>query len=60
MVVWLIGFATCCLAGLPLMLSEGWSMGDLRRMVREQERASEAALLENAEQQAAHSEESPR
>jgi glycosyltransferase 2 family protein len=60
MVVWLIGFATCCLAGVPLMLSEGWSMGDLRRMVREQERESEAALLESAEQHAAHSEESPR
>jgi glycosyltransferase 2 family protein len=60
MVVWLIAFATCCLAGVPLMLSEGWSMGDLRRMVQEQERASEAALLEGAEQRAAHSEESPR
>jgi glycosyltransferase 2 family protein len=52
-VVWLISFASVCLAGIPLMLSEGWSMGDLRRMVQEQERASEAVLLENAEQQQA-------
>jgi uncharacterized protein (TIRG00374 family) len=59
-VVWLISFASCCLAGVPLMLREGWSMEDLRRMVREQERASEAVLLEDAERQAAHSEERPR
>jgi len=44
MVVWLIAFASCCIVGVPLMLSEGWSMADLRRMVEEQERASEAAL----------------
>jgi hypothetical protein len=60
MVVWLISFASVCLAGVPLMLSEGWSMGDLRRMVQEQERASEAALLEDAERQATRPEESSR
>ena len=59
-VVWLISFASVCLAGIPLMLSEGWSMGDLRRMVQEQERASEAVLLEHAEQQATRPEESSR
>jgi hypothetical protein len=60
MAVWLISFASVCLAGIPLMLSEGWSMGDLRRMVLEQERASEAALLEEAEQQAARPKASSR
>jgi hypothetical protein len=60
MTVWLISFASVCLAGIPLMLSEGWSMGDLRRMVQEQERASEAALLEDAEQQAARPKASSR
>jgi glycosyltransferase 2 family protein len=48
-VVWLIGFATCCLVGLPLLFREGWSMGDLRRMAKEEERAGEAALLAEAE-----------
>ena len=60
MAVWLISFATVCFAGIPLMLSEGWSMGDLRRMVKEQERASEAVLLEEAEEKAQHPEESSR
>jgi glycosyltransferase 2 family protein len=49
-VVWLIGFAGCCLVGLPLLFREGWSMGELRRMAEAEERAGEAALLEEAEQ----------
>jgi glycosyltransferase 2 family protein len=48
-VVWLIGFASCCPVGLPLLFREGWSMGDLRRMAKEEERAGEAALLAEAE-----------
>lgn len=48
-VVWLIGFAGCCLVGLPLLFREGWSMGDLRRMAKEEGRAGEAALLAEAE-----------
>jgi glycosyltransferase 2 family protein len=48
-VVWLIGFASCCLVGLPLLFREGWSMGELRRMAEAEERAGEAALLEEAE-----------
>jgi glycosyltransferase 2 family protein len=48
-VVWLIGFAGCCVVGLPLLFREGWSMGDLRRMAKEEERAGEAALLAEAE-----------
>ena len=60
MVVWLISFASCCVAGIPLMLSEGWSMGDLRRMVHEQERASEVVLFEGADQAADRPEESSR
>lgn len=47
--IWLIGFAACCIAGLPLLLREGWSMGDLRRMAREEEKAGEAELLREAE-----------
>jgi glycosyltransferase 2 family protein len=48
-VVWLIGFASCCVVGLPLLFREGWSMGELRRMAEAEERAGEAALLEEAE-----------
>ncbi len=58
-VLWLITFASCCLVGLPLMFREGWSMGDLRRMVREQERAGEAELLDHAEHQPSRSKERP-
>jgi hypothetical protein len=48
-VLWLISFAGCCLAGLPLLLREGWSMGELRQMARAEEQAGEAALLAEAE-----------
>lgn len=36
MVLWLVTFAACSLAGVPLLLKEGLSLGELRRM-REQE-----------------------
>jgi len=49
-VLWLLGFAGCCIVGLPLLFKEGWSMGELRRIVRESEQAGEAALLAEAEQ----------
>ncbi|MGH9683047.1 MAG: lysylphosphatidylglycerol synthase transmembrane domain-containing protein [Candidatus Acidiferrales bacterium] len=40
-VLWLISFAGCCLAGLPLLFREGWSMGELRRMAAAEERVAE-------------------
>jgi uncharacterized protein (TIRG00374 family) len=49
-VLWLLGFAGCCIVGLPLLFREGWSMGELRRMARESERAEEAVLLSEIEQ----------
>jgi len=33
-VIWLITFAGSTLAGIPLLMHEGWSMGELRRMAR--------------------------
>ncbi|HEV8384892.1 MAG TPA: lysylphosphatidylglycerol synthase transmembrane domain-containing protein [Candidatus Acidoferrales bacterium] len=33
-VVWLITFAGSTVLGIPLLIKEGWSMGELRRMVR--------------------------
>ncbi len=32
MVLWLITFAACTLAGVPILLREGWSLGELRKM----------------------------
>jgi glycosyltransferase 2 family protein len=48
-IMWLVTFASCCLAGLPLLLREGWSMGELKRLAVEGEIAGEAALLADAE-----------
>ena len=49
-VVWLVTFASCSIVGLPLLFHEGWSMGEIRQMARAEEKAGEAALLEEAEQ----------
>jgi glycosyltransferase 2 family protein len=48
-ILWLVAFASCCLAGVPLLLHEGWSMGELRRMAQAEEEAGEAELLAEAE-----------
>jgi hypothetical protein len=48
-ILWLVGFASCCIVGLPLLFREGWSMGDLRRMAQAEERAGEEELLAEAE-----------
>jgi hypothetical protein len=43
-VMWLITFAACSLAGVPLLIHEGFSLGKLREMaVREKEAAGESA-----------------
>jgi uncharacterized protein (TIRG00374 family) len=41
-VVWLLTFASCSLAGLPLLFREGWSMGDLRKMATAAEQKAES------------------
>lgn len=58
-IMWLISFASCCLAGIPLLFREGLSMSELRRITREEEREGEAGLLAEAER-AARIEDSPR
>lgn len=40
-VLWLMTFATACLAGVPLLIREGWSIGDLRRLARAETEAEE-------------------
>jgi len=51
-VTWLITFASCSLVGLPLLLREGWSMGELRRLARSEEKREEAELLSDAQRAA--------
>jgi uncharacterized protein (TIRG00374 family) len=48
-ILWLVTFASCCLAGLPLLLREGWSMGELKRLAKEGEAEGESTLLADAE-----------
>jgi glycosyltransferase 2 family protein len=42
-VVWLISFAGCCLAGVPLLIHEGMSLGELRRLASEDKTIGQAA-----------------
>jgi glycosyltransferase 2 family protein len=42
--IWLITFASCSLVGLPLLLLEGWSMGELRQMASGAARDAEVQL----------------
>ena len=41
-ILWLITFSAACIAGVPLLIHEGWSMGDLRRMARAETAAEDA------------------
>src|ERR1700722_5621497 len=51
--IWLITFASCSLVGLPLLLAEGWSMGELRDMATGERREAEVKLERDAEAEAA-------
>ncbi len=42
-VLWLVTFVASSLVGVPLLIREGWSMGELSRMAREQAEAAETA-----------------
>lgn len=42
-VLWLITFAACSLAGVPLLIHEGWSLGELKRMAEEEKKAEAEA-----------------
>jgi glycosyltransferase 2 family protein len=50
--IWLITFASCSLVGLPLLLAEGWSMGELRQMASGAAREAEVQLEADAEREA--------
>jgi glycosyltransferase 2 family protein len=46
MVLWLVTFAACCLAGVPLLFKEGLSLGELRRMREHEDEEIDAEILE--------------
>jgi hypothetical protein len=44
MVLWLITFASCSLAGVPLLIHEGWSLGKLREMAKHEDEIIDEAV----------------
>lgn len=40
-VLWLVTFAAAVFGGVPLLIREGWSMGELRRLAQSEEKAEE-------------------
>lgn len=48
-VLWLITFAACSLAGVPLLIREGWSLGELRRMAVHEKEVVEEEVASGAE-----------
>jgi uncharacterized protein (TIRG00374 family) len=42
-VLWMITFASCTLAGIPLLIHEGMSVGELRKLARAEAEAEEVA-----------------
>ena len=50
MVLWLVTFASCSLAGVPLLFKEGLSLGELRRMRQQEDEEIDAEILEHPAQ----------
>src|SRR6266404_65367 len=48
MILWLVTFASCSFAGVPLLLREGWSLGELKRMREHEGEQLEAELVSQA------------
>jgi len=46
MVLWVVTFASCSLAGIPLLLREGVSLGELRRLRQHEDAEIDAEILE--------------
>lgn len=47
-VVWLITFASCSLAGVPLLIHEGMSLGELRRLAKHEDEIIDEAVAGDA------------
>ncbi len=52
-VVWLISFASVSIAGIPLLIHEGWSFGELRRVARREDQIIDQAVTEDPKSAAA-------
>lgn len=48
LVLWLITFASCSLAGVPLLIREGLSLGELKRIPAEEEHEIDAEITAHA------------
>ena len=48
-VLWLIGFATCCFAGVPLLIHEGMSLGELREMAKHEKKVETEAASQQGD-----------
>ncbi len=46
MITWLITFAACTLAGVPILFREGWSLGELRKMRAQEGEELDAEMAE--------------
>src|SRR5208283_2317338 len=46
MVTYLVTFAMCTLAGVPILFREGWSLGELRRMSQHEDEQIDAEIAE--------------
>jgi uncharacterized protein (TIRG00374 family) len=47
MVLWLVTFAACSIAGVPLLLKEGLSLGELRRMREHENEEIDAEIVQH-------------
>jgi len=48
MILWLVTFAACSFAGVPLLFREGWSLGELKRMRQQENAEIDAEIAEQS------------
>ena len=48
LILWLVTFASCSIAGVPILIREGWSLGELKRMREHEDEEIEAELVGQA------------
>jgi glycosyltransferase 2 family protein len=47
MVLWIVTFASCCLAGVPILFKEGFSLGELRNLRKQEDAEIDSGILEH-------------
>jgi hypothetical protein len=48
MILWVVTFASCSFAGVPFLIREGWSLGELKHMRQREEEEIDAELVSQA------------